>query len=307
MKRPYLIAILLIAVIILVATRDYMPQTSRSASSEKLSVVTSFYPLFFFASEIGGDRADVSNITPAGAEPHDYEPTAKDIQLIESSEVLVLNGANLEAWGDRMVKNANPEKTIIVIAGEGLATQDVIEDGKKIMDPHVWLSPALAKEMAGKIADAMIMADPGSAEYYSSNAKSLSDRLTGLHEEYSQGLSSCARRDIITSHEAFGYMASAYGLNQVSIAGLSPNAEPSPKDVASVAKFAKENGVRHIFFESLVSPKLAETIAMEVGAETLVLNPLEGLGNDEIEQGEDYITEMRANLFNLEKALQCKK
>lgn len=307
MKKIYLIIIVLLAVSTFVMTRDYSSQAAPIASSEKISVVTSFYPLFFLASEIAGDRANVSNITPAGAEPHDYEPTARDIQLIENSDVLVLNGVHLEAWGERMTGNINPEQTIVVSAAEGLATQDVVEDGEGILDPHVWLNPALAKEMADKIVVAIIAADSANADYYASNARKLSDKLLNLDREYSQGLSSCARKDIVTSHDAFGYMASAYGLNQVSVAGLSPDAEPSPKEIASVAKFAKDNGVKYIFFESLISPKLAETIATEIGAETMVLNPLEGLSEDEIEQGKDYVTEMRVNLANLEKALQCKK
>jgi len=226
-----------------------------------------------------------------------------------------LESAGAEAFLKRWIKATNEKMTDEMIEGDfhnfmtdlrwQLIKDRIVRDNElKITEDDV---RALAKEMADKIAAAIISADSANADYYASNVRKLSDKLLNLDREYSQGLSSCARKDIVTSHDAFGYMASAYGLNQVSVAGLSPDAEPSPKEIASVAKFAKDNGIKYIFFESLISPKLAETIATEIGAETMVLNPLEGLSEDEIEQGKDYVTEMRANLANLEKALQCKK
>lgn len=271
---------------------------------EKISVVTSFYPLYYLSERIGRDKADIHNITPAGAEPHDYEPTAQDVALIESSNLLILNGVNLESWGEDIKSNLS-EHTNLVIAGEGLVNQQIAEDGKTIMDPHVWLSPSLAGKMADKILVGFQVADPANISYYTANATALKEDLAGLDVDYSSGLKACVSRDIITSHSAFGYLALAYNLRQVSIAGLSPNAEPSPQEIAAIAKFAKENGVKYIFFESLVSPKLSETIATEVGVKTLVLNPIEGLTKDDISSGKNYFTEMRNNLKNLKIALQC--
>jgi len=277
-----------------------------TVQSSKLQVTASFYPLWFFSQQIGGEKATVINITPAGAEPHDYEPTAKDIAQIENSKLLIVNGAGLEAWGKNMQQNLHAKNTVILTVGEGLANQQVTEGGEHITDPHVWLSPPLALKIVDKIAQGFAQIDPMNTNYYQSNADTLKTELTNLDKEYRQGLSNCIEKTIITSHAAFGYLAAAYGLKQVSIAGLSPDAEPSAQQLAGIVKFAKAKKVKYIFFESLVSPKLSDTIADEVGAKTLVLNPLEGLSSEEISRGKNYFTEMRKNLTNLRMALQCK-
>jgi zinc transport system substrate-binding protein len=260
----------------------------------KLQVVASFYPLYFFASEVGKDRAQVKNITPAGAEPHDYEPTTAEVALIEHADMLILNG-QLEAWGDRvggLVKNKN---TDVVVAGEGLIDKD----------PHVWLSPRLALKQANKIAEGYEKIDPPNRSYYEINRKNLEDRFNQLDADYINGLSNCRKRDIVTSHAAFGYVAKEYGFNQISISGLSPDEEPSPQKMVEIAKIARDKNIKYIFFESLVSSKLSETIAREVGAKTLVLNPIEGLSDEQISAGENYFSVMRENLKNLRLALEC--
>jgi len=280
---------------------------SKTTPSGKLLVVASFYPLYFFSREIGGDKADVTNIVPSGAEPHDYEPTAQDMATIESCKLIILNGGGLEAWSDSVGKNIDAKNTTIVVAGEGLTTQQVTENGQTETDPHVWLAPRLAQKMVERIAQAFERADPANKDYYRSNADSLKTKLGDLDAEYRRGLSACKTKNIITSHAAFGYLATAYGLNQVSIAGLSPDAEPSPRQLADIAKFARDNRVKYIFFESLASPKLSQTIATEVGAHTLVLNPIEGLSEGEMSQGKTYLSIMQDNLTNLRTALQCTK
>lgn len=274
------------------------------AVAKPLKVVASFYPEYFLASKIGGDKAEVINITPADAEPHDYEPTPQDIAAIEGSHILVLNGG-VEAWGESVQKNLDPKKTLVVTVGEGLETQKVIEDGESIIDPHIWQSPVLVKQMIDRIEQGYAKVDPAHADYYATNAKALKSQLDQLDSEFKTGLATCAKKDIITSHAAFGYLATTYGLNQVSIAGLSPDAEPSPKQLADITDFAKKNNVKYIFFESLVSPKLSETIAKEVGAQTMVLDPIEGLSAEDLASGKDYLTVMRTNLANLRIALEC--
>lgn len=283
------------------------PKDQSITQQEKLQVVGSFYPVYFLASRIGGEKASVVNITPAGSEPHDYEPTSRDMANIEKSQLIILNGGNLEPWRSNIEQSIDPKQTTITVVGEGLANQQVEVNGDKVVDPHIWLDPLLAKKMAEKIAEGFSLADPMNAEYYQANAVALEKELDDLDRAYREGLSNCINKDIITSHSAFGYLASAYGLHQVSIAGLSPDAEPSLQDLAKITRFAKENGVRYIFFESLVSPKLAQTIAREVGAETLVLNPIEGLTDEEVAQGKDYFSEMMTNLTHLKTALQCVK
>jgi zinc transport system substrate-binding protein len=267
--------------------------------------VASFYPLYFFAQQIAGDNADVVNITPPGNDPHDFELTAQDMARIERARLLILNGDGLEAWGDRVVATIDPRHTHVVVAGEGLATQKIAEDGESILDPHLWISPPLARAMVERIERGFDQVDPQHAGLYASRALVLDAALRDLDAAFRDGLEHCAKRDIITSHAAFGYLAAAYHLNQVPIAGLSPDAEPSPRQLAAMAQFVRQHHVTVIFFERLVSPKLSETLAMEAGAQTMVLDPLEGLTNDDAVAGKTYFTQMRQNLANLETALQC--
>ena len=274
-------------------------------TSSKPQIVTSFYPLYFFTSQIALDKADVYNITPAGAEPHDYEPSTQDMTKIENSTILVLNGGKLEAWGDKIKENLKDKKTLIITVGNNIANQQVVEENNTIQDPHIWLDPILAKKEVNLITQGLIQVDPNNSNYYQTNAQTLLTKLDNLDTQYRQGLNSCAKKDIITSHAAFGYLASQYHLNQVSIAGLSPDAEPSVQKIIEVSDFAKKNQVKYIFFESLVSPKLSQTIAAETGAQTLVLNPIEGLSDAEINNGKNYFTEMKSNLTNLKLALSC--
>jgi len=283
--------------------------------NSKLRVVTSFYPVWFLASEIGGEHAEVINVTPAGAEPHDYEPTPSQIRALYDSSLFIMNGAGLEAWGERIASEL-PETVLVIEAGEGLATlsgeigEEVSHDGEGdehgLYDPHVWLSPVLASRMVDTILAGFVKTDPDHAPQYESRAVILKQELGALAEEFRSGLSQCAKDDFITSHAAFGYIAHDYNLHQLSIAGLSPEAEPSAKTLAEISVFARENNVEYIFFETLVSPKLAETIAREAGAGTLVLNPIEGLTPEELTAGKTYLSEMRNNLANLKVALSCR-
>jgi len=284
----------------------FLRRPAEQVDSGKTSVVTSFYPLYFFATEIGGDAVTVTNLTPAGAEPHEYELTPQDTARVESSDLLVLNGGGLEPWAESIQKNIDASRTLTVVAGQGLATQSFIENGETITDPHLWLSPKLAQQMAEEIAVGLSQVDPSNASYYEGRLSDLKAKLVALDTDFSAGLATCKTRDIITSHSAFGYLAAAYDLEQVSITGVSTEGEPSAQDLADLAEFAQQNQIKYIFFESLVSPELAETLATEVGAQTLVLDPIEGLSDDAIEQGQDYFTQMRQNLTNLQIALECR-
>jgi zinc transport system substrate-binding protein len=304
--------ILLLAIVIIAALAVWLASTQKTPvvsvpQSGKLPVVASFYPLYYFAAQIGGDKAEVTNITPAGGEPHDYEPTAGDLIKIEDSRLLILNGFGLEAWGKDIQQNIDPKKTFLVTASDGIISHQLTEEGQTMIDPHVWLAPELAKTMVDNIAAGFVKADPANAQYYQDNAATLKTKLDQLDADYRSGLSNCQIKDIVTSHAAFGYLAAAYGLNQIAIAGLSPDAEPSPAQLAAIIQQAETDKIKYIFFESLVSPKLSQTIATEIGAQTLVFNPLEGLTKDELAQGQDYFTEMQNNLTNLKTALQCAK
>jgi len=282
-----------------------MSGSNKTVEAKKLQVVTSFYPLYYFATQIAGDKADIKNITPSGAEPHDYDPSVQDVAQIEKSNMLVLNGG-VESWGDKIRDNLKETNVTIITAGEGLLTQQVEEEGKNQIDPHVWLDPIRAKQEAHAIELGFEKVDPANSSYYQKNEKILDDRFDQLDSVYKTGLAQCGQKDIITAHAAFGYLATRYNLKQVTITGLSPDSEPSAQQLADVIKFAKTNNVQYIFFESLMSPKLSQTVATEIGAHTLVLDPIEGVSDDDMKAGKNYFTIMQENLKNLQLALQCK-
>lgn len=276
-------------------------------SNGKIQVAASFYPMYFFASQIGGNKANVFIITPASAEPHDYEPTTQDIARITRANMLVLNGGKLEAWGDKIKDQLQGSSVLVVTAGQGLENRQLEEGGQKIQDPHVWQNPLLAKKQVEAIEKGYEKIDPQNASYYQANAKKLDNELDQLDQDFKKGLSSCQQKDFVTSHAAFGYLAAQYGINQVAISGVSPDQEPSSQKLAEIANLVKKEGIKVIFFESLVSPKLSQTLAQETGAQTMVLDPIEGISDDDLKAGHTYTTVMRDNLSALQTALQCNK
>ncbi len=300
MKKIIFIAILISLISGLIYITSKKLQENIDTNS-KLQVTASFYPVYFFTNQIGGDKVNVINITPAGAEPHDYDPTPQDIVKIQGSKLLVLNGL-VETWAKKIEENLKNKNIPILIAGQNLATGQIEENGIQITDPHIWLSPRLAKIESQKIEESLIKIDPANKDYYKSNLIKLESELDKIDENYKAGLADCKLRSFVTSHAAFGYLSKDYGLTQIAIDGLSPDAEPSLQELTKIANFAKKNNVKIIFFEALVSPKLSLTIANEVGAKTLVLDPIEGVMNNK----DTYLTLMAANLQNLKIALQCK-
>jgi zinc transport system substrate-binding protein len=282
-------------------------RTSQQTQSTKIMVVTSFYPLYDFAKNVAGDHVEVINITPAGAEPHDYEPTPQDIAKIYKAKLFIFNGNGIDSWGDKIqsdVKNKGVEVLKISDHLESLK-KNAPEKGKSNpYDPHFWLDPINATKETDLIADALIRIDDHQTEY-NQNRNNFKKRLADLDQEYTAALTHCRLREIVVSHNAFNYLSNRYNLTTLYISGLTPDEEPLPYRMAEIVTLVKQKNIKYIFFETLVSPKLAETIASEVGAKTLVLNPIEGLTAQEIAQGKNYISVMKDNLSNLRIALQC--
>jgi zinc transport system substrate-binding protein len=280
-------------------------------AEKKLKVVTTFYPMYDFTKNIVGDYADVVTLIPSGAEPHDWEPTPKDMETIQQADVLVYNGAGMERWVDKVIKSTNNDKLKVVEASKGIDLMEGTaeeEEGdehgnEKHLDPHVWLSPVLAQKEVKSIEDAVVQADPSHKDIYEKNAEAYISKLNDLDKLYKDGLTTAKRKDFITQHAAFAYLAKQYGLQQVPIAGLSPEQEPSAAKMTEIIKFAKEHQVKTVFFETLVTPKVAEVISKEIGAKTAVLNPIEGLTREEKAKNLDYIGVMKNNLEQLQKAL----
>lgn len=280
-----------------------------SNSDQKLKVVATFYPMVEFSRQVAGDHADVIGLIPAGAEPHDWEPTAKDMIQVKEADIFVYNGI-VEGWAEQADQSTPNDKRIVVRASNGInLMKGMPEDDEqekqdgKVLDPHVWLDPVLAQKEVAAIEAAFEQADPQHKDDYKKNAEAYIAKLQALDQEFKSGLQNVKRKDFVTQHAAFGYLSKEYGLNQIPIAGLSPEEEPSPGKMTEIVKLVQERKVKTIFFETLVEPKLAQTIANEVKAKTAVLNPIEGLTDEDKKNNLDYIGIMRNNLEALKKAL----
>jgi zinc transport system substrate-binding protein len=267
------------------------PATVGSGSTK---VVAAFYPLAYAAEQVGGRSVTVENLTPAGAEPHDLELTPRAVGDILRADLVVYLGAGFQPAVAKAVRSR--KGTSLQFLGQRGSTM-LVEAGTGSIDPHIWLDPhryaAIVREIGGALGRTRESAD-------------LVARLDRLDREYRRGLAHCARREIVTSHAAFGYLAVRYGLRQVPLEGLTPEAEPSAKAVQRLVEEVRRTHATTVFFETLVSPKLAQTVARAAGARTAVLNPIEGLTKDEMARGESYFTVMRANLRSLREALACR-
>lgn len=283
-----------------------------------LPVVAGFYPLQFVAERVGGDRVTVANLTQPGAEPHDLELSPRQMGTITDAALVVyvrgFQPAVDEAVDQSGVAAVDAASLVPVIeaagdhdhgeeAREAEAGEDHAEEGGvQSADPHVWLDPMRLATIADALATRLADLDSADAEGYRARAATLRTELAALDGEYAEGLRDCERREIVVSHAAFGYLADRYDLRQIPITGLSPETEPTPGQLAAAAQEAREVGATTIFFETLVSPAVAEAVADAIGAGTAVLDPIEGLqpGTDG-----DYVSVMRDNLATLRPALGC--
>jgi zinc transport system substrate-binding protein len=294
---------------------------SAAPETEKIKVYTSFYPLYDFALKIGGERVEVINLIPAGIEPHDWEPGPQLLMAVINADILIFNGLGLEPWVEKTSAALKEGNLMLVDASLGIEPlrgyfhdhddedhddedhEDEDEDHDAVPDPHVWLDPMLALHQAENILSALITVDPASEEFYRENFNSFREQISGLDKAFAAGLKDIARREFVVTHLSFAYLARSYGLVQLGISGLSPYEEPGPGKMKEIVNFLREHNLKYIFREPLASPRLAEVLAAETGAEILTLNPLEGLSAEELAAGKDYIAVMYENLEQLKKAL----
>lgn len=286
MRRLVALAISALLLVVLAACGG-----SEEPDDSRRSIVTAFYPLTFVATSVAGDEANVSSITPAGVEPHDLELTAAQVRRVSEADLLIYVGQGFQPALDRLV----PE------VANTLDVLTVRPPGARADDPHIWLDPSLMVGMTDTVVSAMGSVDPANAETYRENGDELIARINGLDDSFSNGLSRCERRTIVTTHESFGYLADRFNLEQVGIAGIDPDQEPSARRLNEVAEIVEARGITTIFFETLLPEDLADTVAAETGAGTAVLDPLESPPATG-----DYISAMRANLSALRTALGCR-
>ncbi len=273
------------------------PTTSFDPISNQSSLNTyaSFYPVYDFVKKIGMEKVNVSIVVPPGIEPHDFEPTAKQVVELQNADLIFINGAGFEEWLDR-IGNDN-----IVELSKGLS----IENVDSVPDPHIWLDPVLVKNLSTAILDALITRDPQNADYYKNNNIEFNTKLDKLNSDIKNNLTDCRLNDFIAFHDAFGYFANRYGLIQHSIEGLAPEAGVNPQSVSDAINLARQLNISVVFAEENIDPRLSETIANEIGGRVLLLNPIELISQEEQDLGEDYISKMYDNLNNLKIALGC--
>ena len=303
------------------ALSDDSGSSASGSDSGKVQVAAAFYPLEFVAERVAGDLAEVTPLTKPGVEPHDLELSINQTAALQSADLILTEHGFQPAVDDAVEQDVkgevvDVEKVVDLrkaedegheeghddehAEGEEAAAEDEHAHGET--DPHFWHDPLLMAQYAEGVRDALVKADPDNAETYEANAKSLTEDLTKVDEEFKTGLAQCKIKDVVVSHDAFAYL-DKYGLEFESIAGLTPDAEPNPAQLAEIGEHAKEHGVTTIFSERLVSTALADTLADDLGLKTAVLDPIEGLSADT--EGEDYLSLMRQNLDALKAANGC--
>jgi len=323
MRQPYwatltwLMALIVLAVT-LAGCSTAAEKTVDNPAQAGIKVYASVYPVYDFAKRIGGDRVQLVCMVPPGADPHNWEPSPRLLARLQEADLFIYNGAGLEPWVDKLLGSLQGTRLKTVKATSGIsllaAEKEHEEPGEPgetthhhehgAYDPHVWLDPVLAKDMARNIAKALGEVDPQNREYYTANLVKFNQQLDELDTCYRQALARCPRREIVVTHRAFAYLCRRYNLQQVSIMGISPEAEPTPARLAEITRFCREHEVQYLFAEKLLSPRVAQIIAREVGARVLVLDPVGGLTPEQVSQGgSDYISIMYSNLENLKQAL----
>jgi zinc transport system substrate-binding protein len=293
-----------------------------TGQSDGVTVLASFYPLQYVAQQIGGDLVTVDNLTPPAAEPHDLELSPAQVREIGTADLVVYLSGFQNAV-DEGVESRAPEHVIDAAGPAGLVEHaeeehageteeehaEHAEEGDEhdhgATDPHFWLDPSRLAAVGQAVADELAAVDPEHADEYAAGAQRLGQQLDELDQEFADGLAACQGATLVTSHAAFGYLADRYSLEQVGISELDPEVEPSPARLREIGDIVEERGVTTLFSETLVSPKVTETLADDLGVRTAVLDPLEGLSEEATAAGDDYASVMRANLAELEEGLVC--
>lgn len=290
--------------------------------SDKLLVITSLFPLYDFARTIAGDKGEVSLLLPPGLEPHSYEPKPDDIVRISKAGLFIYSNRYMEPWAGTILKGLDHSKLCVVDAGQGVTYRKVestdehdhagdaghdVDAHAGGMDPHIWLDFGNAKIIATNILAGFVAADPANANYYRTNAAGLIAQLDELDQSYRRGLASCDTRMFLHGgHYTFGYLARRYGLEYHSMSGISSESEPSASRMARMVRQIRQSGVRYLFAEELLSPRLTQTLADEAGVGVLKLHGAHNLGRDDFNRGVTFIELMETNLKNLQKGLACR-
>ena len=301
-----------------------------TVTGETLTIYTTVYPLQFFTEQIGGDAVKVETIYPPGADEHTFDPSQKDMIKLADANLFIYIGLGLEGFVDKTKKSMKEEDVTFLAAGEHIKFEENPADTKHAaeeqahdeheteaghdeedahghahgdIDPHVWLDPVYSIQIAEVIKEELIKQMPEKEDQFIKNYNTLKLKLSQIDDKFINISKDAKDKKILVSHAAFGYWEKRYGIEQISIAGLSTSSEPSQKDLAKVVDTAKEHNLKYIFFEQNVSSKLTEIVQKEIGAQSLILHNLSTLTDEDLKNNEDYYSLMQHNIDALKKAL----
>lgn len=312
MRTKIIVAIVAIVVIVggLIALLEIKGNKPKNIDSGKVKIVTTLFPLYDMAKNIGADKADVSLLVPPGVEPHTFEPKPSDIIKINEADCFIYTGRFMEPWAGDIIRGAVNKNLIVVDASKGTTMIPAVFSDKDepsgALDPHIWLDFDNAKIMTQNIAEALEAKDPTDKALFKQRADDYDKRLSELDAAFRNTLSACKSREIVYGgHYAFGYLAKRYGLNYLAAQGVSPDAEPTAKDLARLVEQIKKDKIHYVFYEELTSPKIAETIARETHAKMLLLNAAHNVTKDQLKRGVSFFEILLADLENLKIGLEC--
>lgn len=316
MKKNLLLLLLFFTGCLLAGCQDHKPSAPQGAS--KLTVVTTIFPLYDFARNVAGDKAQVSLLLPPGVEPHGFEPKPADAVRVSHADIFIFTSEQMEPWAKGFLAGINAGGVSVVDSSRGVSLlkgpddEDAPNGGDGHhhhhggIDPHIWLDFSNAQIMVDNIAHAMALKDPADRSYFFANAKAYQEKLKEMDDRYRADLSRCSQRVFLHGgHYAFGYLAHRYGLTYESASAVNPDAEPSPVKIAHLVKRMRSLGLRYVFSEELLSPRVSELIARETGAQILNLNGAHNVGKDDLARGTSFISLMERNLDNLRTGLGC--
>lgn len=297
LKKFLALMIMIISTFIFIGCSNKDMSTAKEENG-KVKAVASFYAMEELTKAIGGDKVEIHTIIPDGVEPHDFEPKAKDLTTLENADLLVLNGAGMESWSDNVLNIINNKKLKVVDTSKGVDIIKISEESNSKeeehhhgLDPHIWLSPSMAKIQSKNIKDALVEIDSSNKDYYEKNYENFSKELDKISEEYKDKFATVKNKNFITGHETFGYLCREFGLNQYAVEGVFAEGEPSPKKLKELTDLCKEKNINTVFVESLVSPAISETLAKEINGKTEKIYTIHSK-----EDNLNYIDAMKHNL-----------
>ena len=298
MKREYVALIGAFLIAIVAFSAFYVYSARPAEASSRIKVLATFYPVYDFAKNVGGDRIDLSLLVPMTVDVHEFEPTPSSVQEVVSANVLIYSGGGLEPWVPQIVAAADNPGLVVVDSSQGIALLPVppaFQKDNRTVDPHIWLDPILAKQQVMNILQGLNKADPADRDYFTSNAEAYTSKLDVLNSDILNVTAHAKTRYFVTFHEAFAYFAKRYNLTQIPIAGPFEE-EPSPSDIQSVITAIQEYHLCYVGYESLSNPALSQSIAVQTQAKLVLMDPIEGLTQSDQAAGKTYLTKMQDNL-----------